>query len=63
VECKISNDTLEAGFYPINKQIEFDEINNLTNSEFKKKYGATPISRARLKGMKRNAAFLKDAAK
>jgi len=41
-----------------NKEIELTTVNELTNSQFKKKYLSSPISRARLKGLKRNAEFL-----
>ena len=42
-----------------NKEIVFDEIFSLSNKEFKNKYVGSPIYRARLKGLKRNAEFLK----
>ena len=41
-----------------NKEIELTTVNKLTNSQFKKKYLSSPISRTRLKGLKRNAEFL-----
>ena len=41
-----------------NKEIELTTVSKLTNSKFKKKYFTSPISRARLKGLKRNAEFL-----
>lgn len=44
-----------------NKEIELLSVNELTNSQFKNKYLSSPISRARLKGIKRNARFLIDS--
>ncbi len=41
-----------------NREIELQSINELTNSKFKKKYLSSPILRARVKGLKRNAEFL-----
>lgn len=46
-----------------NMSIDPDEILAMTNSQFKKRFAVSPISRARLKGMKRNALFLKNEAK
>ncbi|MBL1215123.1 MAG: tRNA epoxyqueuosine(34) reductase QueG [Ignavibacteriae bacterium] len=60
---KFAEETSLKEFEPVNKEIPLNEFEGLTNSTFKKKYGTTPISRARLKGMKRNAAFLKSASK
>jgi epoxyqueuosine reductase len=59
---KFSEETSLEEFKPRHKQIELDAFDDLSNSTFKKKYGDTPLSRSRLKGMKRNAAFLKDAS-
>ena len=42
-----------------NKELSIDEIENISNSEFKKKFISSPIARARLKGLKRNAKFIK----
>ena len=41
-----------------NKEIELTTVNELTNSQFKKKYLSSPILRTRLKGLKRNAELL-----
>ena len=51
--------TSEKGFYPRETVINFEEVGQMTNSEFKKRFNDSPISRARLKGLKRNAEFLK----
>ncbi|MCF6183877.1 MAG: tRNA epoxyqueuosine(34) reductase QueG, partial [Bacteroidales bacterium] len=42
-----------------NREIELQSVRELTNSRFKKKYISSPIFRARVKGLKRNAEFLK----
>ena len=57
---KFSIQTLEYDFKPINKEIPLDAFENMTNSQFKKRFANSPISRARVKGMKRNAQFLND---
>lgn len=43
-----------------NKAIDLHFAKNLTNSGFKKEYFATPIFRAKAKGLKRNAEFISD---
>ncbi|MBI9070649.1 MAG: tRNA epoxyqueuosine(34) reductase QueG [Melioribacteraceae bacterium] len=43
-----------------NKELNFEEILELTNSTFKNKYKNSPIFRAKAKGLKRNARFLSD---
>lgn len=42
-----------------NTYISIAEIEQMTNSDFRKRFGQSPVSRARLKGLKRNAAFIK----
>ena len=37
------------------KEIKFDEIKNMQNNQFKKKFAVSPIKRTKLKGLKRNA--------
>ena len=57
---KFSIVTNEKGFYPQgNKQIDFDEIENMTDKDFKQKFAESPILRSKLKGLKRNSDFLK----
>lgn len=48
-------------FYPKNgnKEILLNEMINMENSEFKTRFKDSPVKRAKLKGMKRNAEFLK----
>lgn len=55
---KFSLITDEKEFLPRETELNISEIKNMTNSEFKKKFSDSPISRPRLKGMKRNAEFL-----
>ncbi|NOX67199.1 MAG: tRNA epoxyqueuosine(34) reductase QueG [Chlorobi bacterium] len=56
---KFATETLVEEFRSTeNKEIELTTVSELTNSQFKKKYFTSPISRARLKGLKRNAEFL-----
>jgi len=43
-----------------NIEIDLKEIFNMTNKSFKEKFNSSPISRARLKGLKRNAKFLEN---
>ena len=57
---KFSEPTFIKDFHPKNKNIEIDlnEINAMDNEKFKDRFSGTPISRAKLKGLKRNAKFL-----
>lgn len=57
---KFSIQSLEKEFTPIFKEIDLNEFEEMTNSQFRKKFSMSPINRARVKGMKRNAQFLKD---
>lgn len=41
-----------------NNEIELDKILEMNEEDFKKRFSDSPISRAKLKGLKRNAAFL-----
>ncbi len=56
---KFSKPSEVKDFEPKNKTINLNNINTMTNRSFKEKFSDSPISRAKLKGMKRNAAFLK----
>ena len=58
---KFSEPTIVKDFHPHNDNIEIDlnEIDSMNNEEFKKMFSSTPISRAKLKGLKRNAKFLR----
>jgi len=41
-----------------NREIDLQSVSEMTNSQFKNKYGISPIFRAKNKGFKRNAKFL-----
>lgn len=56
---KFETETGETSFTPINKEIKFADAENMTAGEFKKKFKDSPVLRAKLKGIQRNAAFLK----
>lgn len=58
---KKASSTNEKDFFslPLTKTLGFDEIEAMSNSEFKKRFSQSPIARARLKGLRRNAAFVK----
>lgn len=45
-------------FEPKDKHLSYDEIKNMTNSQFKKRFAESPIKRAKLKGLKRNLEHL-----
>ncbi|MCU7497303.1 MAG: tRNA epoxyqueuosine(34) reductase QueG [Ignavibacteria bacterium] len=53
--------TKEEKFHPEDGHMELnlDEVASMENGEFKKRFFRSPISRAKLKGLKRNADFLK----
>jgi epoxyqueuosine reductase len=57
---KFSEPTFVKDFHPKNENIEIDlnEIDAMDNESFKERFSGTPISRAKLKGLKRNAEFL-----
>lgn len=59
---KFSEPTFVKDFHPKNKNIEIDlnEIDAMDNEKFKERFSGTPISRAKLKGLKRNAKFLRE---
>jgi epoxyqueuosine reductase len=42
----------------INIELNLDEVKNMTGSRFKQRFAVSPINRARLKGLKRNAEFI-----
>jgi epoxyqueuosine reductase len=57
---KFSESTLNRAFYPVkdSKEIELAEVTNMSEDEFKQRFERSPIKRAKLKGLKRNAEFL-----
>jgi epoxyqueuosine reductase len=46
-------------FYPQQKEIQLNEILEMNEAEFKEKFQNSPVKRAKLNGLKRNASFLK----
>lgn len=56
---KFETGTRNINFTPINKEIKFADIDIMKNGEFKEKFKDSPILRAKLKGMQRNASFLR----
>jgi epoxyqueuosine reductase len=56
---KFSVETLINDFHPQNKELILDEVVELTEDEFKVIFKTSPIKRAKLGGLKRNASYLK----
>ena len=46
-------------FRPVEKEISLKDIQSINSSQFKGRFSSSPIKRAKLKGLKRNAEFLK----
>ncbi len=57
---KFSEESDLLDFEPVNKFINRDEIENMTEAEFELKYKESPIKRSKLNGVKRNLSFLFD---
>ncbi|MGE5352571.1 MAG: tRNA epoxyqueuosine(34) reductase QueG [Acidobacteriota bacterium] len=53
--------TSEKKFYPEggNREMDLNEVLSMESADFKARFSRSPISRAKLKGLKRNAEFLK----
>ncbi len=60
---KFSQPAKEKEFQARETALNLGEVLEMTNSQFRIKFGDSPISRARLKGLKRNAEFLIDSKK
>ena len=45
-------------FYPLNKEMTYNEVMKLDNVSFKERFVKSPIKRTKLKGLQRNAKFL-----
>ena len=45
-------------FYPLNKEMTYNEVMKLDNVSFKERFVESPIKRTKLKGLQRNAKFL-----
>ena len=57
---KFSIATSLKEFYPQTKELTFDEVKELNDQTFKKRFTESPIKRTKLKGLQRNAKFLFD---
>lgn len=57
---KFSKVTKQKEFFPLNdnKEIPFEKIMSFTKEEFNKRFKESPVKRAKLSGLKRNATFL-----
>lgn len=55
---KFSQTTLLEDFLPKNAELNINEILNMNDEEFKIRFSDSPIKRAKLKGLKRNAKFI-----
>lgn len=60
---KFSKPTEEKGFLSIASSIDLNDVLSMTNSEFKTRFSESPIKRAKLNGLQRNAQFLLDSNK
>jgi len=56
---KFPVESLFKDFHPQNKELKLNEVLEISEEKFKEKFRTSPIKRAKLKGLKRNAAFLK----
>jgi epoxyqueuosine reductase len=56
---KFPVETLVKDFHPQNKELDLDEVLKMNENDFKEKFQHSPIKRAKLSGLKRNAAYLK----
>lgn len=55
---KFSQKTLIKEFLPQNAELNINDILNMKEEEFKVRFSDSPIKRAKLKGLKRNAKFI-----
>ncbi len=56
---KFPVETLLKDFHPQYKELNLDEIIEMNEEEFKEKFKTSPVKRAKLTGVKRNASHLK----
>jgi epoxyqueuosine reductase len=56
---KFPVETLIKDFHPVNKELSLDDLQQMNETEFKEKFRTSPLKRAKLSGLKRNASFLK----
>lgn len=55
---KFSQASQVQEFNPVNRELIYDEVLNLDEQTFRNKFAESPIKRAKLKGLQRNAKFL-----
>ena len=57
---KFAQSTNNADFFPSDGKdwIDLEEVLNLTREQFEKRFESSPVKRAKLSGLKRNAKFL-----
>jgi epoxyqueuosine reductase len=55
---KFSVNTFISEFYPTSRELTYDEVVNLDNESFKKRFADSPIKRTKLKGLQRNVKFV-----
>jgi epoxyqueuosine reductase len=56
---KFPVETLLKDFHPQNKELKLDDILEMNEDKFNEKFKNSPIKRSKLKGLKRNAKFIK----
>lgn len=56
---KFPIEALTKDFHPQNKELILDDVLQMNEEEFKLKFKTSPVKRAKLSGLKRNAAFIK----
>ena len=56
---KFPVETMIKDFHPQNKELNLNEVIEMKEEEFREKFKTSPIKRAKLSGLKRNALFLK----
>lgn len=57
---KFPVETLIKEFQPLNKELHLDEVEEMNEKEFREQFKNSPVKRAKLSGLKRNASFLKE---
>jgi epoxyqueuosine reductase len=58
---KFSVPTTVKDFYPLKKEITFDEVMNFNKTTFRETFSERPIERTKIKGLQRNAKFIFEA--
>jgi epoxyqueuosine reductase len=56
---KFPVETLIKDFHPQNKELNLADVDEMTEADFRQRFRVSPIKRAKLSGLKRNASFLK----